>query len=390
VLLFCAVSCSEVFYPNVSSGNNIMVVDGLITNEAGPFTVKLYNAVNYSSASSSTDNHVTGAVLSIIDNNGATWKLTETPPGNYTTPTGFATTIGNSYKLRITTKDGNNYESTFQKLLPPQTYDSIRSTYTTENYLDANNNLQSQNGADVRMDLFKSSSSTKYNCRFSTNLTAQYLFAENVLDCGCDVSQYICYDSICKVKKCSVYQVFGWTSGYSIGDAIDITDENTLSGSNSILNHKIGFIPFNKSDYQLNMNTTSLVDGTLSLYFYLKIAQYTLNDDAYTFYKAAKQQLSVTGKIFDPITSQLNGNITCVNNPSQKSLGMFEVSSVLNSAFFIYRDGVNTATIHKVPLINLPSDNQFRYKSWQCKGAPPLSITSEYVIIPYPSWWWHQ
>jgi hypothetical protein len=118
----------------------------------------------------------------------------------------------------------------------------------------------------------------------------------------------------------------------------------------------------------------------------LKVNQYTLNDATYSFYKAAKGQLNSTGKIFDPIASQLYSNIKCINNPSKIALGFFEASSVVTTAFFIL-NWDETAPIYKVANIDLPPSTLVKNKHWVCHGMPP----SDFYLgnIPYPSWWGH-
>jgi hypothetical protein len=382
LLIFCTISCSEIYYPKVNGGENLLVVEGLLTNGSGPFTVKLCNAVKFGADSASTANPVSGAKLTVAGSDGTTCSLAETSPGSYVTPASFIPVTGNSYKLHIETPDGNIYESDTQELLPPQTFDTIRSYYTTENYTGADNSLQTRYGADIRVDLFTQKTAKAYRCRFSSGLTIQYM-------CSAKVPSGNRYDpDWLKIIACSLYQVFGWASGYTIEDGINITDEATLSADNTIMNHKIGFLPFNPEYFGLT-TSPAFVASDASLYFYFVLNQYTLNDNSYAFYEAAKKQLGSTGKIFDPITSQLNGNITCINNPAKKALGLFEVSSVVRTAFFVYRDGINTATLHKVPLIAIPPDNQMKYKLWQCKDGPPTDMASEYIVIPYPDWWWH-
>jgi hypothetical protein len=393
LLIIYATSCSEIFYPKTKSNSELLVVDGVITDGNGPFVIKLNNAAPYGSDSSSTSNPVTGANLSIIDNNGLSCNLTETSAGNYTTPASFVTKVGNSYKLQIKTSDGSIYESNSEQLLAPQTYDSIRSIYASKEYLSPDkNSLVSLNGADVRVDLFNAASSSQSRCRFTTGLTVQYIYTAQV-------PWYNKNDLVSKgIDACSFLQDFGWASNYTVEQGINVTDENTISTNHQILNHEIGFIPFNASYYQINVDlslvnpgisTSATIPNNASLYFYFIMHQYTLNDDSYAFYEAAKEQLNATGEIFDPITAQLIGNVTCINNPSKIAVGLFEVSSVVNSAFFMFQKGISATVIHKEPIISIPANNQSWYMSWECDSVPPASVASRYVIIPYPSWWWH-
>lgn len=378
LLIICATGCSEIYYPKVNSDNRLLVVDGLITNASGPFVIKLSKAAKYGSGSVSSPDPVTNAKLTITDNNGS-YTLTETLPGKYITPPSFVTKTGYSYKLHIQTADGYIYESDDQQLPIPQSYDSIKSYYTTEKYLSPDKSLHTLTGADIRINLSNDNSSNKIKCRFTTNLTVQYRYnIEPTPPSDNSISKP-------DISYCTEYECFGWLNDLSIENNVNITDESSISSNNSILNHKIGFIPFKLYVYQDDGNL-KFVPGEAYLYYYLKVNQYTLNDATYAFYKAAKGQLNSTGKIFDPIASQLYSNIKCINNPSKLALGFFEASSVETTAFFVLnRD--ETAPIFKVTNIDLPPSTLVQNKHWVCIGIPPKDF---YLgNIPYPSWWGH-
>jgi hypothetical protein len=366
LLILCTTGCSEIYYPKVTSGNDFLVVDGCITNSNGPFVIKLSKAVKYSADSVTTPDPVSQASLTITDNNNASYALTETSPGKYTTPSSLVPQVGNSYKLHIKTAEGNIYESDYQKIPKPTSYNNIQSYNVTESFLDSHKSLQTTTGADIRIDLSNSSSAENIKCRFTTNLTVQYM-----------------YTSESYTNYCIAYQCFGWETGLSLENNVNITDESNSDSNNSIVNHKVGFVPFALPAYQAAGDLLSV--GQLStLYYYLKINQYTLNDATFAFYKTAKAQLSASGKIFDPIASQLYSNIKCTNNPSKLALGFFEASSVTTAAMFIFeRDQKMVSS--KVPYIEIPPDSLTQDQFWKCSSQPPFLPHT----TPYPGWWGH-
>ncbi len=366
LLILCATGCSEIYYPKVTSDNDFLVVDGLITNTNGPFVIRLSKTVKYSADSVTNPDPVSQASLTITDNNNVSYALTETSQGKYTTPPSLVPRVGNSYKLHIKTADGNIYESDYQKLPKPASYDSIKSYNVTEKILDSHKSLQTTTGADIRIDLSNSSSDENIKCRFTTNLTVQYKYT---------MESY--------TNDCLAYKCFGWQSGLSLENNVNITDESNSGSNNRIINHKVGFIPFALSAYQAEGKL--LFIGQLStFYYYLKINQYTLNDATFAFYKAAKAQLSASGKIFDPIASQLYSNIKCTNNPSKLALGFFEASSVTTSAMLIFeRDQKMVSS--KVPNIEIPQNSLIQDQFWKCSSQPPFTPHT----TPYPGWWGH-
>ena len=84
--------------------------------------------------------------------------------------------------------------------------------------------------------------------------------------------------------------------------------------------------------------------GTIQRNYYenkriVRINQFRLNDDSYTYYKGVENQSAADGKMFDPLPAQLYGNITCKSDPETLVLGFFEVSSVSTRSWSVLRYG---------------------------------------------------
>jgi hypothetical protein len=367
ILIISFIRCTEIYSPDINSEKKVLVVEGLITNESGPFSVKLTEAMSYSNTPILYSKQVLAAKIRVIDSKNRIYKLIDNGSGVYTLPATFKSEIGNSYKLSIETKDGYFYESSTEKLLPPMTIDSIRGIFATSNYIDISNNTKTVNGADLRVDLFKSvtSSEPAPYCRFKSDITLQYSFTYNLPDTT--DWHYFC---------------FGWEK-YLLNSNENITELKSATANPTIFNHSMGFIPSGSISYGLN----TPVDAKLM--YYLRISQYTINKDVYDFYSEAKNQLAANGKIFDPVTSQLIGNMKCINNPSKIVLGLFEVSSVSNSAYLV--DIVSVAQkvyLNKAQLNNIPNSGSYRYRVWDADQSRQPK-TDEYVEIPFPVWWSH-
>jgi len=363
------IRCTEIYQPILDSKADALIVEGLITDGTGPFTVNLTKSVLFNSDSTSLINNEKGAMLTVTDNENNTFELTETGSGKYTLPISFKAKTGNSYKLHIQTTDGSIYESNIQKLLPPQSYDSIHGSYTTEGYIDMNNVYKKVGGANIQEDLFKSVSMSDSDsfptCRFNSNITVQYLYTLYMLS---------------QTDWHWVY--FGWVS-FPFNNVENITDEKSLSSNTIIKNHSLGFMPFETSSYGFS------TPGSTSVIYYLRVNQYTMNHDSYLFYKGANNQLAASGKIFDPVTAQLYGNMKCVNNPSKTVLGLFEVSSVIKQAFVVRNIPTdNSIIITKTHYIDFPNTRSAEYKVWDGNPmAKPDDPTFNY--IPVPDWWYH-
>ena len=359
------IRCTEIYNPVIDSQADALIVEGLITDGTGPFTVKLSKSVIFTSDSASIQKEVPGAKLTISDNEYNTFELNDKGFGKYTLPVNFKAKTGNSYTLHIETTDGNIYESNVQQLLPSQSFDSIRGYYTTQGYMNMNSEYKNVGGADIKVDLLKpvTGLDSMPRSRFSTNITVQYFFA---LYNPLIVDWHWAY--------------FGWLS-LPLNGIENITDEKALSSG--IKNHSLGFMPFGIESYGFNTSTFT------SVIYYLRVDQYTLNYDSYLFYQGANKQLAASGKIFDPVTAQLYGNMKCINHPSKTVLGLFEVSSVIQQAFVVsLLDQEKSVVISKVPYIDIPDTPQKSYKVWD--GNPLLKPKdSLFIAIPFPNWWYH-
>ena len=120
-LLACEVPISveyEVVEPKI-------VVDGLITDEPGPYEVKLSYSSSYTSGSDGNNIAVSGALVIISDDIGTEEVLMEAKPGMYFTSGGFRGEVGRKYTLSITTAEGKMIESHPEEMLPVPEVDSI-------------------------------------------------------------------------------------------------------------------------------------------------------------------------------------------------------------------------------------------------------------------------
>jgi len=102
------VACEKVIDIDLNDSDPLLVIESNIHDEGGPYQVRLTKTVNFDESNSFPG--VSGAVVTIIDSDGATEVLNEVSPGTYemTTITGVP---GKSYTLTIDV-EGESYEST--------------------------------------------------------------------------------------------------------------------------------------------------------------------------------------------------------------------------------------------------------------------------------------
>ena len=117
-------SCIDPITLAIDSEEGVIVVDGGITDEEGPYVVNLFRSVGvYNDLTKRPA--VTGAFVYIIDEDGNRERLIDTTPGIFVADAAFKAQYGKSYYLRIEAFDGKIYESTPQMFQPVAELDSI-------------------------------------------------------------------------------------------------------------------------------------------------------------------------------------------------------------------------------------------------------------------------
>lgn len=77
--------------------------------------------------------------------------------------------------------------------------------------------------------------------------------------------------------------------------------------------------------------------------------QYAISRESYEFYSELNGQLSAEGKLFDPLYTQVRGNLRCISDPGREILGNFEISSMREHRFFVMYQGKEKYLMKKIP-----------------------------------------
>lgn len=115
LLLATLGACQEKIELDLPEGEKFLVVEGWITNEAGPHRVLLTQTSPY--FDTSPQPVVSGAVVRLEDDHELSVQLDEVEPGVYVYPD--SGTVGRSYRLDIVLPDGEHYRSDFSLLQAP-------------------------------------------------------------------------------------------------------------------------------------------------------------------------------------------------------------------------------------------------------------------------------
>ncbi|UCH14215.1 MAG: DUF4249 domain-containing protein [Bacteroidales bacterium] len=292
LILIIVANCIDPFYPDIEEYENVLVVDGFITNENSVYKVKLSRTQHFDDAENKP---VPGAVVQVIDDSGNVYLFRETKTGTYeSNPGEFTGQVGRKYKLNIETTDGNKYESGFEGMKNIPEIDSIYWEYKEKPASDVNNPYR---GIQILIDTHDPENKTRYY-RWSWSETWEFVTP---------------YHKDTLPRHC-------WKKDSSRVIEISSTDHLT---EDIIRNYPLYFIS----------------EGTnrLSIRYSILVRQYSLTSDCFNYWSRIRETNENTGTLFDPIPTQVIGNITDLNNPDKPVLGYFQASAVASKRIFIDR-----------------------------------------------------
>jgi hypothetical protein len=317
-------SCKETFDVNENSFSKpLLVVDGRITDQPNRTFVILSNSANYNSKTNSAE---TGAQVSIIDNYNNIVYLRETSLGSYAADTPFVGKSGISYKLHIKTKNNDIYESEM-KLMPQKLiFDSIYGKFEEKNTTTSfpNNGILGSKSGSV-LSLFASLKSTSKN-EFYALIEPIYAKAY--------------YEKLYLTSQPPSFYYGTLNDNFSSIPAIRIG--NKIDTIQKISNFSLGDLPIFQS---FEGSSDNRYGPPIVYAFDLTIRIHPLSIYDYSFYSTYIEQINPQNTFFDPIPSQIVGNINCISDPSKQALGYFnvfpEISILANISAFSSKTSYN-------------------------------------------------
>lgn len=332
--------CSQIYDPALEEGKSTIVIESLVTNYPGESYVRVFKTVPFDSADSKI--RISDATVEIIENSQKVIRLQYNENGEYKNNE-LTGQIGYSYLLRVITSDNEIYESSTEIMIDAYNQDSMyavnqrKYTYQTE----PNGKLieNRETGIETFVNL-KSKDKANPRCRYKLYVTGLYSYLTPGL---------------------IAFRIYGWKTLDINGNNLNITHEIKGAKPGEIKNHTTGFFTTNIKAYNPIERRDLELRG-----FLFKLKKYSLTENAYKYYVNVENQLNSSQKLFDPLPSQLIGNIRCVSQNSRLALGIFDVSS-REDLFY-----------------NLYTGNQIRI--FQVDSFPNFSDEGE-MIDSLPSFW---
>lgn len=301
-------SCTEQYALQTSTFEDALVVEATITNEFKKQEIKITRTYRLEEEKTTIES---GAIVTVTDNDNNKYAF-DLKDSIYVSQSEFQAIPGRKYRLDITTKEGKSYFSTSETL---PTINEIQNVDTSIQTID------NQRGIQITVNSFDPNNSSKY-------YRYEYEETYKIITPLWDQDRAILLPPLPESdhKEIGLIPRVGESKiCYSTAKSKDIL----ITSTNSIKEDRIAF------PIRFISNQNYIISHRYSIL----VKQYVQNLESYTFYKTLKE---LSGS--DNILSQnqpgfFNGNIKSSNNPNEKIIGFFDVSSISSKrVFFNYVD----------------------------------------------------
>ncbi len=283
----------------VPSGSSLLVVRGMITDQPGPYQVRLSRSNNLNNPEFPME---TGASVTIESQSGEIELLVEEAPGYYSTAeNGIRGEIGEHYRLVIVTGDERQYQSDWKLLKASPEMDSVYFEYQEQETLDG-----LLKGLQTFVDVDDPNNATTYY---------RYEWLET-WEVRADLPAYFEYlgnDERVLIPA----NEFCWNSEASSTISIASSAQNT---TDIISRHPILFVTTGTS--------------RLRWLYSLLVRQYALDQQEYLFWKSLQETAVEPGTLFDKQPQSVTGNLSSINS-DEPVLGYFSASAVAEKRIFL-------------------------------------------------------
>jgi Domain of unknown function (DUF4249) len=356
-------ACVDPITFNVPTAQLLTVVEGMISDSPGPYTVTLSQGISLDSDSTYRP-PVQHAKITLFDDEGNTEAFTELNPGEYVTSGAIQGKVGHAYHIRIEMADGKIFESEPDKINPVGAVENIRYEYEARTIKQTYGDIDA-NVFNIYVDAEAGDAVEKYvRWRFTGTYKVvtypelhytwnpPYTPYKDPFPC----SGYILVGGpigsgglLQKVGECECCTC--WVN--DLEPLPQLSDTQLISGT-QFNNIKVGEVP---------INTVTFYDK-----YMVDVEQMSLSKHSFDFFKLIRKQKETASSLFQPPAGEIRGNINAVNN-NESVVGIFWASSIMKKTIFIQRSDVPynlppTDSIYYA-CTAYPNSSNVKPKDWQ-------------------------
>jgi hypothetical protein len=349
LFLITLISCTEPYLLQTSNFEEALVIEATITNEFKKQQIKLSKTYRLEENGPA---FVENANVSVEDDLGNVYQFIE---GDeiYESENEFEAIPGRKYKLTIVT-NGKVYTSTPETLTKINPIEDVEVRDLT---------IADVRGAEIRVKAFDPTNSSKYY-RYEYEETYKII-----------APKWLPYTAtVNTITKDLIFtpRTYEARTCYSTVKSTEILLHSTSDLSEDRVDHKVRFIP---------------VDNPIIMHRYsILVKQYIQNLEAYTYYNTLKTISGTDGILSQNQPGFFSGNITCTNNPNEKVVGFFDVSSVSSQRIFFNFEDVFPDTIQPDYFVDCWDNCVEPIEFWcpgtynYCFGLNPINMCTGNVV----------
>ena len=353
-------SCEEPFTLEIDPKyNEQLVVDGMITNEPGPYTVSL-------SLSSPLGTNqffpLSGYQVFIEEENGVSELLVESENGVYiSSADGIQGIEGEKYRVRIQSPDGKNYQSDYEILQPALPIQEVyyEVEYTSVDYFpfDLPGYRFYVDGGEAQQDTLYLMWNLEETWEYESDFKIFYSYYDRIVH----PVQNIDTLKTCWATRAVNGFYFFTTEGFS---------------SPEVVNYPLHIV---------NTDTRKL-----SIRYSLLTRQMTLTRNAYKYWQKTVEQSTENDQLYTKQPFQVHGNVYNINNPEEPVLGYFATAGISSIRIFVNRPPPTIEMYYQECFLS--ENDYFRYGSMFNGPGPdasdPIYVTEDEQgarAVPHPA-----
>ncbi len=318
-------ACEQYFVPDIDTQKSNLVFEGYITDQLSVQTVKISRT--YTFREDSLFETVGGFNVAIEDEFHNKISLNETSKGIYTSDS-VQGVDGVRYRMVAQSPEGEIYQSDWEQLNAGAPVDTIYGRYDEEKYLDYNQYSGYVERMRPGLLILNDANTNGY--------TPYYRYEYNLVFLNIQIYPTQPFETLIYIASPAVSKK---------GDYLTISNANEYANHN-IKGNEVKFIAeesmakhFVIDSIELDSTGEPLFEASQIQYsqwgFLVQLEQYSLSEKGYNFWNAINKQTQATGQIFDPVQSQIEGNITCITDSTELVFGYFGASAVTKKAMLL-------------------------------------------------------
>lgn len=305
---FLVNSCVEPFDFETISFDDALVIEATITNEFKRHEISLTRTFQFEANAPSGESN---ANVEVIDDLQNSYTFDETSPGKYVSITEFIAEPNRIYQLFITTQNGKTYTSQPTEMPSVTQVDDLAAIRET--------NAEGIDGVTIYADSYDPTGNSRYY---------RYEFEETYL--------------ILAPFAISPEEVVVLSDNppYSIETSVtteprsreERTCFNTLFNNTIVQTQTTGLQEDRVTRFPIHFIQGN--DPIIRDRYSINVIQYVQSLEAYTYYKILNELSGSESILSQNQPGFINGNITSNENPDEKVLGFFEITSVSSKRLF--------------------------------------------------------